>query len=431
MCLLIDVHILQVKQALRCGCVPSKIVFDSPCKSAADIEFALRSGVNLNANSYEEVSKIDAVLKTLARERFVSKSVVGLRINPMVGAGKIAALSTATATSKFGVPCLGVELREKILLTFEVHPFLTGIMCHVGSQGMPIETMVQGAECIFTLADEIDARCAGAYSNHRITHIDIGGGLSANYDSAEVSPTFREYAQSLAKTCGERHSKSAHRVIVTEFGKALIAKAGVIASAVEECNEMEALNYTAVNSNDIAEASTCPSVDTVVNASPHGEPRSVLAVIQAGADLLLRTCYCPDKFPHRVAFLDAQKVPLTSVAVQTEVPSMWSITTKDCSAARLLGNVTVAGPLCFSGDVICRNQPMATPTKGDVCLILDAGANTLSLFSKHCSRLSPPVFAFRRVRLQNKQGEAIGKSVYLVSCIREGEKESDLLEFWG
>lgn len=62
-----------------------------------------------------------------------SRSVIGLRINPLVGAGSIAALSTATASSKFGVP-LHDASRDAILSAYLDNEFLTSVMCHVGSQ---------------------------------------------------------------------------------------------------------------------------------------------------------------------------------------------------------------------------------------------------------------------------------------------------------
>lgn len=39
------------------------------------------------------------------------------------------------------------------------------------------------------------------------------------------------------------------------------------------------------------------------NCNGVGESESMVAIIHAGADLLLRTAYCPDKFSHRVAIL--------------------------------------------------------------------------------------------------------------------------------
>lgn len=422
-----------MKQALRAGCAPHKIVFDSPCKTSAEIDFALRYGVQVNANSLAEVEKIDAALKDLQKQRFKSSSVLGLRVNPMVGAGMIDALSTATATSKFGVPCAyadqstgedRVDLREQVVSAYVKYPFLRGIMCHVGSQGMPVLSMVQGAQKILELADEIDARCAatGGKFSKRITHVDIGGGLSANYDNDEVTPTFQEYAQMLVDVCGETLRRSPQRVIITEFGKALITKCSAIVTRVEECIEHVAL-----------------------------AGKNITALVHTGADLMLRTCYAPEKFPHRIVLLDQFKQVLSSdhhSGGASAATDRWSL---QPAATREVACVTIAGPLCFSGDVLGRNLPLPTPVCGDVCLLLDTGANTLSLFSRHCSRLSPPVYAFRWVQLAvPAMGTSAGtvdsaeagvaatppvpgthQQSFVVACVREKERESNLLEFWG
>jgi hypothetical protein len=198
----------------------------------------------------------------------------------------------------------------------------------------------------------------------------------------------------------------------------------VIATRVEECRELSAL---------------APVADA--NA-----PKPVLAVVQAGADLMLRTAYCPEKFPHRLALLDAHKQPLVcgTVAAPTSVTAdSWSL---QPSPVRSAACVTIAGPLCFSGDVLCSNLSLPEPRVEDVCLVLDAGANTLSLFSRHCSRPSPAVYAFRRVSLkvpamgqlkcagEDQEGLLAAEDVverYVVACIREEEREDDLLRFWG
>jgi diaminopimelate decarboxylase len=434
-----------VKQALRCGCPPSRIVYDSPCKTTEELRFALEAGVMVNANSLQEVERIAAVLDGFSRERYRSASVIGLRVNPMVGAGAIDALSTATATSKFGVPCRyadqvegealpegRIDLREEIIAAYLKYPFLRAIMCHVGSQGMPLESMVQGAATILNLANEIDARCrhlrreGGEKGAGRITHVDIGGGLSANYDSDQVIPTFAEYAKLLAAHCGAQFRAAPHRTLVTEFGKALAAKCGAIATRVEECREFTAL----------APLSTAPE-------------KLVLATVHAGADLLLRTCYCPEKFPHRLVLLDAHKQPLNTTTPDNAggdaQADAWTLTP---STARAPAKVTVAGPLCFSGDILGKSLSLPEPRAGDICLVMDAGANTLSLFSRHCSRRSPAVLAFRRISLRApKMGElrlsdnsshsssdAASKASYerfAVACIRPAESEADVLRFWG
>ncbi len=81
------------------GFSADKIVFDSPAKTKKEIDYALKSGVRLNADSFDELDRIDEFLKTIK-----SKSVVGVRINPQVGSGSIKSTSVADAISKFGIP---------------------------------------------------------------------------------------------------------------------------------------------------------------------------------------------------------------------------------------------------------------------------------------------------------------------------------------
>ena len=68
-----------------------------------------------------------------------------LRVNPVVGEGKIGMMSTASKLSKFGVP-LTQETKDRVLELYKTYPWLNGIHFHVGSQGVPIELFVNGAK---------------------------------------------------------------------------------------------------------------------------------------------------------------------------------------------------------------------------------------------------------------------------------------------
>ena len=208
--------IAEVKQALRCGCAPQRVVFDSPCKTRAELRFALSHRVHVNVNSLGELDKVAGVVAEWATQGRGSEArgSVGLRINPLVGAGAIAELSTATAHSKFGVPLLPIGTpgsaaqRRTVLDLFEKHPFLTGLMCHVGSQGMPLSTMTEGVRRLLAFADEVDAACGG-----RIELIDIGGGLSVNYEGDLSDPTLGAYAAALAAECPSLFLHPRRRVV--------------------------------------------------------------------------------------------------------------------------------------------------------------------------------------------------------------------------
>ncbi len=308
-----------------------------------------------------------------------------------------------------------------------------------GSQGMPLSLMAEGAKRILALADLIDSACADITGNSspRIRVVDIGGGLSANYHSDAVTPTFGEYAQALVTACPTLRNSKSKRTLLTEFGKAIIAKCGYIVSTVEDVLS----NETQTGAFGVASL-----------------PQQVTAICHAGADLLLRTAYCGDKFMHRVALL-SEELRLVSTAEQID-DSVYAIGTAAAAPVqaaashagtdsnekshlyspehRTNASVTLAGPLCFSGDNIVKNILFPTPRVGDVCVVLDAGANTISLFSKHCSRQAPAVYVFRAADCEvslsgnaaNDAQDGDNKREYRVVCIREKESEADVLKFW-
>jgi diaminopimelate decarboxylase len=245
------------------------------------------------------------------------------------------------------------------------------------------------------LADLIDARCVLAGQEKRIQSIDIGGGLATNCSSDQIFPTFGEYADALDAVCPSLFSST--RTVVTEFGKAIVMKCGAVVARVE----------------------------AVLDHGDTAHDGFVTAICHAGADLLLRSAYCPEKFPVRVALLDDQ-MNLLSCAVDNSDQQNESVS----GFSRREMNVTIAGPLCFSGDNIVKHAKLPCPVANDVCVVLDTGANAISLFSKHCSRYSPSVYVFRSLRMQKNHDSSV-ESCFFVRCVREKENDAQLLQFWG
>ena len=80
----------EYQAAVRAGFTGGEIVFDSPAKTNWEINAALSHGATLNIDNFQELARVDA---WLAKGK--SKSIIGLRINPQVGGGAIAARSVA------------------------------------------------------------------------------------------------------------------------------------------------------------------------------------------------------------------------------------------------------------------------------------------------------------------------------------------------
>ena len=213
----------EVIHSVRVGCPPNMVMFDSPCKTFSDIRWALRLGVVINCDSLQELSRVAAVWEELQDVGFTPQSEVGIRVNPLLGSGSIAALSVSTDDSKFAVP-LTPQNREHIIAAFARHNWLCALHAHVGSQGCGLAMLAGGAAALVTLADEIESTLGAPVGrSNRISTLDIGGGLPANFESDIVSPTFADYLGALQEACPALLTNTSRRV-VTEFGRATIAK---------------------------------------------------------------------------------------------------------------------------------------------------------------------------------------------------------------
>jgi diaminopimelate decarboxylase len=337
----------EVELALAAGCPPERIVFDSPAKTAGEIEQAHRRGVYLNADNFVELDRIAA-----ARQTSDSTSRVGLRVNPMVGGGAIAQTSVARADSKFGVP-LEIE-RRKIVAAFAEYDWLTGLHVHVGSQGCELALLVEAVDRIAKLRREIP----GA-TGRVVSHIDIGGGLSTVYRTGDTAPTPGEYRELLQARSPDLFAADVR--LVTEFGRSIQANCGLAVSRVE-----------------------------------YVKPAQRLAVIHVGADFLLRPVYRPEDWKHEFFVLDPTGMPKSGAA----------------------SPVTVAGPLCFAGDIVARDIPLPPVEPGDWIVIRDVGAYTLSMWSRHCSRGIPAVIGY-----DPQRGDSL-------RILRRAETPADVVRFW-
>jgi diaminopimelate decarboxylase len=77
----------------------------------------------------------------------------------------------------------------------------------------------------------------------------------------------------------------------------------------------------------------------------------------------------------------------------------------------------VAGPLCFSGDILERDIHLPELVEGDLLLIRDVGAYTFSMWSRYNSRQFPRVLGYEN------EGETM-------EILKEREDAENVVEFW-
>jgi len=320
----------ELYMAEKAGFLPENIVFDSPCKTNAEIEYALKLGVYINADSFAELDRIAERLKSIP-----SQSKIGLRINPQVGSGTIETTSVAGWISKFGVPI--TENIEKIKEYYLQYKWLTGIHVHIGSQGCPVPLLVKGIRKVLDLAMEINLSLNTA-SVYQIETFDIGGGLPVSYHSDKSPVTMANYQHMLAELCPELFNGQFR--LITEFGRYIYANAGWVASKIEYIKR---------------------------------EPYYNILITHVGADLFLRKCYNPTDWHHEISITDSKGKLKNGTDI---IPYI------------------VAGPLCFAGDVLAKDIVLPYAQENDFILIHDAGAYTLSMWSRYNSRQMPKVIGY-------------------------------------
>ena len=340
--------------AEKAGFAPETIVFDSPCKTREEIGYALHAGVYINADSFDELDRIDDMMKSIK-----SSSGVGLRINPQVGTGTIKATSVAGDISKFGVPLN--ENRDKIKEYYLKYEWLKGIHVHIGSQGCPVALLVSGIRKVLDFANEVNIYLEAEKKQNRIEVFDIGGGLPVSYHPDKEPVSMAEYAAMLKENCSELFTGRFR--LITEFGRYIFANSGWVASKVEYVKR---------------------------------EKNHNIIMTHVGADLFLRKCYNPGDWHHHIT-------------VANKYGKLKTGTDKN--------RYTVAGPLCFAGDVLATDLELPEVNEGDYLLIHDAGAYTLSMWSRYNSRQIPKV-----------AGYYTGDEDFEV--LKERERPEDLWEFW-
>ncbi|GGK09550.1 diaminopimelate decarboxylase [Streptomyces camponoticapitis] len=314
--------------ARAAGIAPERTVLDSPAKTPAELREALSLGIAVNADNPQELTRLDGLPHSA-----LTRSPIGLRVNPQTGSGSIGALSTATATSKFGVALRDEGARAWVVQAFLDRPWLTRLHTHSGSQGVPFDLMAEGVRTVHELAEEINA----AAGRQQVDTIDIGGGLPVNFSSDEQTPAYADYARLLKATVPGLFD--GRYGLVTEFGRSLLAKHGTVLARVEYAK------------------------------SAGGRP---IAVTHAGVQIATRTVYNPESWPLRIAAYDAEGRPKGGPDV----------------------NQDIAGPACFAGDVLATDRPLPLLAQGDVVAALDTGAYYFANHYAYNSLARPGVHGF-------------------------------------
>ncbi len=226
----------ELTRALAGGIPANRVVFSGVGKTDAEIAEALKAGIHqINAESYEELTRIDDIARTLG-----VVADVALRVNPDVDADTHAKITTGKKDNKFGVDAdrLG-RLDNELKAMANVR--LVGLAVHIGSQILSVKPFEKAYARMGALVGELRAR------GHDITRLDLGGGFGIPYQN-ELAPTPAEIAATIEKTVG-----GLGLALAVEPGRSIVADAGVLVTRVEFVKDGGHIQFAVVDAgmNDL------------------------------------------------------------------------------------------------------------------------------------------------------------------------------------
>ncbi len=230
----------ELYRALKGGADPQKIVYSGVGKREDEIEYALKTGILMfNVESSQELEVINGVAG-----RIGEKASVAIRVNPDIDPKTHPYISTGLKQSKFGVDILRAPMAYRLASQLP-NLKIIGIDCHIGSQLVEVEPVVQALKRLKQLVENL--RKEGI----EVQYLDLGGGLGITYEDEEP-PDPVEYASTILDEI-----RGFGCTLILEPGRVIVGNAGVLVSKVLYTKENEEKRFVIVDAgmNDLVRPS--------------------------------------------------------------------------------------------------------------------------------------------------------------------------------
>ncbi len=306
----------ELRRALAAGVNPERIVFSGVGKTRAEMALALSHRIfGFNVESEPELRALSEVARSLD-----CTARIALRVNPDVDAKTHHKISTGKAEHKFGVPYADAPALYRLAASLP-NIEAAGVHMHIGSQ---ITDLAPFADAFARIAD-LTSRLRA--DGHKITFVNLGGGLGVPYRGVEDEPPLPSAYAEVVK----RATQGLNCKLVFEPGRMIAGNAGVL-------------------------------VARVIYVKQSGTKRFVI-VDAAMNDLIRPTLY------------DAYH-------------AIWPISEERAGEQQVVQDIV--GPVCETGDFLAKDRPSPAFREGDLMAFMTAGAYGAVQASTYNSRLLVP-----------------------------------------
>jgi len=218
-------------RVLKAGGKAARIVFSGVGKTAAEIDYALRSGILMFV--CESESELRLLSERACRLRKVAP--VALRVNPQVNARTHPYIATGLREHKFG---LAASVAETLYQQAQEWPGLrmVGLSCHIGSQIAELSPFTEALDKLVGMVNRLrDKKLA-------VDYLDAGGGLAVAYRPEDSPPTIQSYVNQILTCVRETGLK-----LLLEPGRSIVADAGILLTRVVHTKSSGRKNFVIVD----------------------------------------------------------------------------------------------------------------------------------------------------------------------------------------
>ncbi len=231
----------EVRRALAAGIPAGRIAFSGVGKTASELAFAVETGIyQINVETESELE----LLSTVAAAQGKRQAAV-IRINPDVGAGGHAKITTGSDANKFGV---SIAEAERIYAKAANLPGvrMLGLAVHIGSQILELSSLEAAFRRMRQTAERLRRE------GHTVERLDLGGGLGIKYaqepEQADGPDLIHAYADMVGRTFAGLDVE-----LGFEPGRIIVGNAGILLTRVVHENPRPHTTFLVVDAamNDL------------------------------------------------------------------------------------------------------------------------------------------------------------------------------------
>ncbi len=218
----------ELKTALKVGLEEREIIFTNNAKTLEEIEMAADSGVIINIDSMDELTRVYEVAKAKGKTIPVS-----FRVNPSIDPKTHPKISTGMKESKFGIHLENDYALKAYQFAAELENIeIVGVHMHIGSQITVTEPYKEATEKLMMFVKQLKDKL-----DIRLDFIDLGGGLGIQYGNEKtISPD--DLADAVVPVLLEWNKKLGYGFeLWLEPGRYIVGNAGVLLSQVQSVKE--------------------------------------------------------------------------------------------------------------------------------------------------------------------------------------------------